>query len=100
MSAVMKVRLLIATGMALAAFGCSSDPVQPQEWWDKRPELARARVIECNSMAELQRSADTNCARALAAAVRGSNSGTEVLPPAEPLFMRERSRSSREPHDE
>lgn len=100
MSAVTKVRILIAAALALAAFGCSSDPVQPQEWWDERPDLARARVVECNSMAELQRSADTNCARALAAAVRGSNSGTEVLPPAEPWFTREPSVPSREQDDE
>lgn len=92
--------MLIVAAVALATLGCSSDPVQTQEWWNERPELARARVAECNSMAELQRLADTNCARALSAAVRRSNSGTEILPPAGLWFTPEPSVPSREGDDE
>lgn len=73
---------LIVAAAALAG-GCDREASHPQQWWDAHRDQAEQKLMECNSMAEAERLARTDCARALAAMTNGANAGTEVLPPAE-----------------
>lgn len=82
------IAIVVAT--SILASGCSQEKVQPQEWWDENPAAAQQQLVECNSMAESQKMASTNCARALSARLKQANSGTAPIPPLESWVNREK----------
>lgn len=68
--------LVLTVATILVATGCNRGPDHTLAEYEQDRELAKARLQQCQSMTTIDRAKDQDCAFALTARHKQSNSGT------------------------
>lgn len=72
--------LVLTVATILVATGCNRGPEHTLAEYEQSIELTKARLQQCQSMTPIDRASDQDCAFAMAARHKQSNSGTEMPP--------------------